>query len=246
MPDYRSYRLSVREWLQVVFVGSAALFVIGWLFYRSLWAGVFFLPLLLVLGRSEESRRQEKRTQLLSRQFQDGMQAVAAALSAGYSVENAFGQAERELARIHGKHGLLTREFALLRRRLSLSWTAEEALQDLAERSGIEDIRELAQVFNIAKRSGGSLPEILRQTVYTLAEKERLQEDIRTMITSKRLEFYLMCLMPPAMLAYVGLGSREFLAPLYEGLRGRVLMTGCLLVYLLAIWLGRRILRVEV
>lgn len=216
----------------------------GWLFYRSLWAGFLFLPLLPILERAESVRRQEKRTQLLQRQFRDGMRALASALEAGYSVENAFGQAERELVRVYGKDGALPQEFALIRRRLSMSWTVEEALQNLAERSGIEDIRELAQVFTIAKRSGGPLPRILRRTVYMLEEKVRLREEIQTMITSKRMEFYLMVLLPPAMLAYVGLGGGEFLAPLYEGLHGRMIMSCCLALYFFAVWLGRRILRV--
>lgn len=246
MPDYRSYRLSSREWVQTAVAGGGGLLALGWLFYRSLWVGCLGFPLLFFLGRAEASRKREKRAQLLNRQFRDGMLALVSALGAGFAIENAFGQAERELVRIYGEDGLLPREFAVIRRRLAMNGPVEEALTDLAERSGLEDIRELAQIFAIAKRSGGPLAEILRQTVYTLEEKVRVKEEIRTMVTSKRLEFQLMCLLPPAMLAYVGLGSGEFLAPLYESLQGRALMTVCLGVYGFAVWLGQRILRVEV
>lgn len=246
MPDYRSYRLSAAEWLPVVLGGAGLLLGFGWLFYRSPFAGLLGLPLLFFLGKQEAKRRQEIRRQKLIRQFRDGMRALVSALGAGYAIENAFAQAERELVRIYGEKELLPQEFALLRRRLAVSWTVEEALQDLAERSGLEEIRELAQVFAVAKRSGGPLPQILQQTLFTMEEKVRVKEEIRTMIAAKRLEFMLMCLMPPLMLAYVGLTGGDFLTPLYEGGRGRICMTVFLMVYFLAVWLGRRILRLEV
>lgn len=246
MPDYRSYRLSAAEWLPVVLGGIGLLLGFGWLFYRSPAAGLLGLPLIFLLGRREAARRLEIRRQKLIRQFRDGMRALVSALGAGYAIENAFAQAERELVQIHGEKELLPREFALLRRRLAVNWTVEEALQDLAERSGLEEIRELAQVFAVAKRSGGQLPQILQQTLFTMEEKVRVKEEIRTMIAAKRLEFTLMCLMPPLMLVYVGLTGGDFLTPLYEGSRGRICMTAFLAIYLLAVGMGRRILRLEV
>ena len=69
---------------------------------------------------------------------------------------------------------------------------------------------------------------------------------IRTLMTEQRLEFFVMSLMPPAMLVFVGTGNPGFLDCLYEGLTGRTFMTGCLLVYGLALWIGDRILAWEV
>ncbi len=173
------------------------------------------------------------------------MQSLASAMSVGYSPENAFGQAQRELAGIYGEKGLLVWEFSLIRRRLAMNQTVEEALGDLASRSGIADIQEMSQVFSIAKRSGGSLPEILRATARTLEEKGQLEEEIRTMLAGRRLEQRIMCLMPAGILLYMTLANPGFLDPLYEGVAGRIVMTLALGVYGLAIWLGEKMLKVS-
>ena len=227
-------------------VGSLGILILAWLFYRKLLAGLIFSPILTLLLKWEAKRRNEIRRRRLAGEFRDGMQALASALRAGYSVENAFSQAERELTRIYGDDGLLSPEFALIRRRLHMNETVEAALADLAERSGLEDIRDMAQVFAIAKRSGGRLPEILQKASGALEEKGRLEEEIQTLMTAKRLEQRLMSLMPAAILAYVGLTSPDFLAPLYQGVGGRMVMTVCLIVYGLAVWLGERIMKIGV
>ena len=46
------------------------------------------------------------------------MQSVSSALSAGYSVENAFSEALVEIRKLYGKEALITREFAHIERML--------------------------------------------------------------------------------------------------------------------------------
>lgn len=244
MPDYRSYRLSGREWVLTALLSFLILTLFSWLFYRSLILLVLFLPFVLMAGRTVGRIQGERRGRRLLLQFRDGMRALAAAMSAGYSAENAFVQAQKELVRMYGAEEMLSREFSVLIHRQQLGWTVEAAFQELAERSGLEDVEVLAQVFAIARQSGGPLPEILRQTLRTWEDKIQLREEIMTTLTSQRLEFWIMCLLPPLMLAYVGMGG--FLDPLYEGLIGRTVMTVGILVYVLAVWLGQKILRVEV
>ena len=84
----------------------------GILFYDSWMIGLILFILLIPLLKVERERLQKKRKRQLARQFRDGMQALAAALSAGYSVENAFAQAVQELQRIYGAGELLPQEFA--------------------------------------------------------------------------------------------------------------------------------------
>ena len=245
-PDYRIYRLNSREIISVLLVGIGCILSLAWLFYRKIWVAVIFSPLLIFLLKWEAERKKEARRHRLAIEFRDGMQALASALRAGYAVENAFLQAERELLRIYGKDSLLTPEFALIQRRLHMNETVESALADLAERSDLEDVWEMTQVFSIAKRSGGKLPEILQKTARTLEEKGRLEEEIRTLMAAKRLEQRMMCLMPAVILAYVGMTGSEFLIPLYQGTSGRVIMTVCLGLYGFAVWMGERIMKIEV
>ena len=127
-----------------------------------------------------------------------------------------------------------------------MNFPVEGLLQDLAERSGLPDVQEFASVFSIIKRSGGPLPEMLRGVTRTMAEKGELEEEIRTLMAGKRMEFSLMCVLPALILVYVRLGNPGFMDPVYAGLRGRFFMSACLAVYALAVWLGQRLIQFEV
>lgn len=245
LPDYRIYELSVRETVEILVSGVLILLGISWLFYRTLRAALLLSPLLVLALEQEKKRRRQRRQEQLARQFQDGMQALASAMSSGFSAENAFRQARRELIRIYGENSMLAEEFAVIGRSIGMNRPVEEGLRDLAERSGLADVEELAEIFAIAKRSGGSLPRILRTSARTMEEKNRVREEIRTLMASKRLEQRIMCLMPAGILIYVGLASPSLLSPLYQGPTGRVVMTVCLAVYILAVWWGEKIMEVE-
>ncbi len=203
-------------------------------------AGAIGLPLAM---RPDLAARRRRR---LAGQFRDGAEAVASALNVGYSIENAWEEAAGEMEVVYGEEGMITREFRGICQKLSVSQTSEEAVRDLARRSGLEEVRQFAQVFSAARRSSGELAPILKDTAGILSKKIQLQDEIDTMVSAKKMEFGIMCLMPAGILAYMNLGSPGFMDPLYAGAAGRLIMTACLAVYLLSVWWGMRILSVEV
>jgi len=243
--DYRNSRAPLRHILPALLICGVVFLGLGWLFFRSLTAGIIMQVFLPLMAGPVDRFLRKRRLELLERQFIDGMRSFAAALRAGFSPENGLGQAIPEISRIYGDGAMLAEEFGMIRRRLEIDGTMEEGLKDLADRSGIDDIREMAAVFAIAKRTGGNLPGILMETVHILEEKRRTKAEIQTMITAKKLEHRVMCLMPAGILIYLNLTGPEFVDPLYEGLRGRLIMIGCLAVYAFAVWLGEKMMQVE-
>lgn len=226
--------------------GAALDLVIAGLFYRSAWMAVVFLPLVWYVPHRMRRTEGERARARLASQFRDGALAVAAALGAGYSVENAWREAAAEMGRIYGDDGEITREFEMICRKISVGETSEEAAEDLARRSGVAEIRQFAEVFSAAKRTSGQLAPILRDTAEILARRQETAEEIRTMSASRQFEFRIMCLMPMAILLYVSLGNPGFMDPLYVTAAGRIIMTGGLAVYAAAVRLGEKILRIEI
>lgn len=243
--DYRIYRPGLRERAAAAAVSAAVPAAAGLLFYKSLLP-VILLPAVYPFAvRLICSYMRERRRARLISQFCDGMSACAGAIRAGYSPERGIVQAAAGLERIYGEGCMLAEEFRSIGRRLSLGEPLEKALSDLAERSGIKEVSDMAEVFAAAKRTGGSLPAILKDSVAILEEKRRLREEIRTMMTAKRLEQRIMCLMPAGIILYVNVTGADFVAPLYQGLTGRAIMTGFLAVYAAMIVVGERIMRVK-
>ena len=245
LPCYREYRLSKKELFSIAGLWTIVSVCISFLFYRSFLPMMFFLALFPLVLKPVKKKFIAKRKEMLSLQFCDGMSAYALAIGVGYSPENGISQALIEIERIHGKESLLAKEFALIKRKLSLGESIENCIVDFSKRSDIEEAKLMAGVFAIAKRNGGYLPDILRSATRMLEEKSRLGEEIKTLMSAKRLEHRIMCIMPAGILAYINLSGYEFVAPLYSGFAGRIIMTVAILIYALLIYLGERIMKTD-
>lgn len=213
----------------------------AWLFYRSWTALALCVPFMVLQVRRGRRQRQRARQERLARQFRDSLTSLASALSAGYSVENAVEEARKEMVSVYGEGGMMVQELEYLARRLRMNDPVEQGFSDLAARSGLEEIRQLADVFLIAKRSGGDLVKILNRTAEALRSNARMKEEIGAILAGKRLEQRIMSGMPAAILLYVSVGNPGFTDPLYEGILGRAVMSGCLVTYGLAVFWGERI-----
>ena len=240
-PRETSYeRLTGREFVCAAALGAAGLALLGWLFYRSLWAVLLlqgFLPAVIAFLRREIT---ERRRGALLLAFRDAAESLGAALSAGYSVENAFRAALADLRTLYPEDSPIVREFAAIAADTPHAG-AEEGLARFAARSGIREAEHLAQVLITGRRTGGNLPAILAATAEGIEDKIELKRELSLLVAAKKLESRIMCLLPCLMIVYLQLCSPGFLAPLYEGLFGRLVMSLLLAVYGAAVWLSERI-----
>lgn len=188
----------------------------------------------------------KKRLETLRLQFKDAILSVASGLNAGYSVENAFGGALKEVERIYGRDSMMAKELRLLLHKTKLNHTFEEALGDFADRSGLDDVRNFAEVFVAARKSGGELMKIIARTAEIIGEKIRIQEDILTITASKRMEQRIMSGIPFLIVFFIEATSPGFFDILYETMFGRIIMTVCGGVYLLSCQAARMILEIEI
>ena len=245
-PDYRTYKFTVSESILCTVRGVALTGMLAYIFYRSVYAAVLLSPITVLYFRMQKEQKKEKRKACLNLQFKDAMQSVSAALQAGYSMENAVREACHDMENMYGKEGLITRELFYIREGLHNNRTLEELFLQLADRSGLEDIRDFVEVFSIAKRSGGDLPSVIRVCSTTIGDKIETSKEIRTLISSKRLESRIMDVIPCLMILYIDFSSPGFFDVLYESMMGRIIMTVCLMGYLGAILLSEKIMSIEV
>ncbi len=238
--------MTFKEWGMWALVGTGACGAVAYVFYRSIVVFFVLLPLGFMYPFFHKKELCRKRNDQLKSQFKEGVLILAAFLSAGYSVENALKASVNELVLLYGSQGMLAGEFTWMAKQISLNSTAEQVLEDFAKRSGIEEIQSFSQVFGVAKRSGGELVSIMNQTADSIRDKIQVHEEIRTMTASRQLEQRIMNLFPFLMILYIDMTSPGFFDLMYTTMLGRILMTGCLAVYILAIWLSKRILNITI
>ncbi len=244
--DYKIYELSKKEWLLYGGQGGLYLAVLSFVFYRSIFVFLLLLPLGVCYPIFMKKDLKKKRMEQLNLQFKDAILSVAASLRAGYSVENAFAVSLDEVSRIHGEDSMISKEIRLLLQKNRMNLTFEEALENFAARSGLEDVKSFSDVFLAARRNGGGLMKIIARTAEIIGEKIRVQEDIITATASRRMEQKVMSAVPVLIVFYMELTSPGFFDILYTTVAGRIIMTACLLVYLGALYMAKTFMEISV
>lgn len=207
-------------------------------FYRSLWTLPLLAPAGIVFYRKRYRQKGARQREELCVQFRECILAVSTLLAAGYSVENAFLECAGDMEQMYGGDSLICGELRSIRRGLHINISLEEMLTDFGERSHCEEILQFAEVFAIAKRNGGNLADIIRNTVELIGKKAEVRQEVDTLLAGRKMELGIMKAMPFAIMTYISVTNQGFFDPLYERLTGRLVMTGCLLAYIGAYLIG--------
>lgn len=215
-------------------------------FYDSYWAMVIFMPAIVFYFKEVKKVLGEQRRRNLRVQFKDAVLAVATNQRAGYSVENAFIEAYQDMKLLYGENSDICRELYFLQKRLANNVVLEKILIQFAQRSGVMDIQEFAEIFVIAKRSGGNLTQIIYSTAHTIEEKLEVDQEIQVILSAKKMEANIMCAIPFLIILYMDATSRGFFDCLYHNILGIAIMSVCLAIYCVAIIMARKIVNIEV
>ena len=202
------------------------------------------IALLYVKNWEEECCKQKKEE--FREQFRESIQTLSAILKVGYSVENTIRETWKEICPIYKKKTRIIKEYETMVHQLDLNMTAEEVMKQFADRVKEEDVENFVTVFGAAKRLGGDSIAIIRHAADAIGEKMEVEREIQVMLTSKKLEFKIMCMIPFVIILYMRSAFPEFMAVLYGNLAGTLFMTICLMVYLTAYQLGKKMTQIEV
>lgn len=243
MRDYHVYHYSVREHVRYFSEAVLIILLISYLFYHSLLAVILIIPFYPVFLKIRERQLLRQQKQELCQQFKEMIFSVAAALNAGYSVENAWREAKTELAQMYGENALMVQELQHILAHLFMNVPLEELLHDFARRSDLEDVSNFCQVFFFAKRSGGDFIGIIRATAERIGQKIELQRQLEADLAARRLESRIMNVVPLVILLYLNLTSPGYFDILYGNVSGICIMSVCLIVYLSAYALSERMMQ---
>lgn len=236
-----------REYAAAAARGAGMIIIICLLFYRSLWLGIVLLApfdlLYLIFWRKQYAKKKQYEFAL---QFQDVMEVLTVALRTGYSMENAMRETLRDMRIMYREDARIIRELVHMNRQIQMNIPSEQVWQEFSERVDQEDAQNFTEIFVIAKRSGGDIIAILRNTARQIRDKAEVKREIATIMADKQLEFRVMSAVPMGIIAYMSLSFPDFMSVLYGNAVGVCIMSICLGLYAAAYQLGRKIIEVEV
>ena len=245
-PDYSEYHFRTKEKLLYISEGVLLVVLIGYFFYQSWIACLCLMPVLALFMKEKKKDLAKRQRQELGMQFKDLILAVAANQKAGYSIENAFRESYKDMEMLYGKEGTICTEIKYIIAGLDNNIVLEKLIYNLGMRSGLPDIIQFADVFFIAKRSGGNMTDILQKTAAVIEQKTETDKEIQLMISAKKMEQKIMNMVPFLIIFYVSSTSKGFFDVLYHNMIGIIIMTVCLGFYAAAYLLSKRIVDIEV
>lgn len=232
-----------RIWLVLRVLGITGAIML--LFYRSLW-GILLLP--LVFFFETERIRQEKkkeRENLFREAFLHGIGVLNHSLQAGFSMENAWREVERETKALYGSSSEFYHEIKNINQRVAHNLPIEKLILEMAYRCRIDDVIQFAELMEFGKRSGSDWKKIIDVTVGQMMEKNVAVQQIEVMVAEKKMEQQVMNIIPLGLLGFLQFFAWDYLSILYHNWFGVIAMTIFLIGYVLAILLSKRILKVE-
>lgn len=245
--NYSEYSLSEREKILFYCLGYAAAFCLVFLFYHSIILSALCGFLIIRIRPLYEKYLADKRLSRLSRQFRDLLYSLSASVSSGRQMPEALIEAADNLSVMYTDDEPIMMELAAMKRgMLENNESDRTLLADFARRTGSEDIGNFVQVYITCRSMGGDLEKIITRTSDILADKMNIEREIRAITAQKKLEGRLIAIMPAAMLLMLNLLSPSYIAPLYSGLAGRLIMTGCLAAICWGVYMMEKISDIEI
>jgi tight adherence protein B len=198
------------------------------------FAAVLVLPALIY------RRLRRRRLRALQRQLPDAIAAIAASLRGGAGLWQALESVPRHQPKP------VSQEFALVLRQHRLGMALDEALQGLALRSGLHDVRMLVATLAIARDLGGGLAEVLERLSQAVRRRVAMEDRIDALTAQGRMQGRIVGALPIVLGAVLylmepGPMSRLFLTPV-----GWLVLAVIAALEIVGALLIRRIVRIDV
>lgn len=199
----------------------------------GLIAAKMFLPM-----RSEQLLK--KRQHDLRSQFRNMLESLTASLASGSTVMDAFDNALGDMRNQYSETAYISLELDQIVTAARNNIDIETMLDDLAKRSGVENIEDFSNVFRVARGPGGNIANVMRQTHDIIGDKMTIEDEITSKMSSNQLELNVIMLAPVMIVGMLRLSSGSF-ADNFSSPLGVAATTVGIVIFYFAYRLGQKI-----
>jgi len=98
----------------------------------------------------------------------------------------------------------------------------------------------------IQRETGGNLSELLEKVAYTIRERFRIMEDLKTMTLSSRWSAWLLCALPIFLAVYVTFMNPGYMDVMWKDPRGNKLLAIAAIMQVLGMLMVQRIMKIRI
>jgi tight adherence protein B len=152
-----------------------------------------------------------KRRQAFEAQLPEALSLIASSLSAGHTFLRAVQMMTEEA------ENPLAEEFSRVVYETQLGDPVVEALDRMAIRLEIEDLRWVVQAIRIQQTVGGKLADMLHTLADFIRSREEVRREVKVLTAEGRVSAWVLGAMPVALLFAIQVMNPSYAAPFYKG-----------------------------
>lgn len=203
-------KISVYRFVTSTLIGGFVTGLLAYLFSGSLITMLLATGLAMAGPFFYVMHKRRRRFRAFTEQLPDALELMTRSLQAGHSFSSALQMVATEMPEP------IAREFGKTYEEQNLGLNIKAALENLAERVPILDLKLCVTAVLIQREIGGNLSEVLRNIGHTIRERFRIQGEIRVKSAQARLSGVIVSTLPFFMFFWITLVNPDYMKPMYE------------------------------
>jgi tight adherence protein B len=184
--------------------------------------------------------KRRRRLRRFEENFPEALDLLNRAVRAGHAFTTGLGMIASEASEP------LAGEFRTTFEEQNFGLPLRDALQNLAERVPLIDVRFFVTALLIQKETGGNLSEILENLAHVIRDRFRIYRDVRAKSAHGRLTAGILIVLPPLMVIALGFVNPHYMTTLIEDPIGPPILWGAAIWQAIGAFLLWKIVDIEV
>ncbi len=206
---------------------------------KSYFLGITILIIVWNMPKLIISRRKKERIKEFDSQLNEGIMIISNSLKAGYSFLQAVAAVAEET------QDPFSMEFKKLFKEISLGISEEIAMKNLTERMESGDLKLIINAILIQKDIGGNLSEILDNIGETIRERQKIQEELKTLTAQGKLSGIIVMLIPIGLGLIIYLFNKEYILLLFNTPIGLLMISISTINQLIGLLMIKKIINID-
>lgn len=232
--------ITVEELLVIKMFTSTAFAIITFVLSKNIIIVFIMFVIIWNIPKVIISRRKKERIKLFDEQLNEGTMIISNSLKAGYSFLQAIAAVSEETKDPFSK------EFKKLLKEMSLGISEEIALQNMLNRMPSDDLRLIVNAILIQKDIGGNLSEILDNISNTIRERQKIQNEIKTLTAQGKLAGSIVMAIPFFLGFIIYLFNKEYMMPLFTTPLGLGMIIAAFINQILGLIMIKKIIKIDI
>jgi len=184
--------------------------------------------------------RRSSRLKKFEEHFPEALDLLSRAIKAGHAFQTAMGMVADELPEPVGP------EFKKSFDQQNFGLPLRDALNGMAERVAILDVRFFVTAVLIQRDTGGNLSEILDNLAHVVRERFKIRRQIRVHTAHGRFTGYVLLALPAALAVALSFINPEHMGLLFHEHMGQMMLIGAIVMQTIGyVWI-RQVIKIEV